>query len=93
MDFPTGQRVQRPPDAEASWYAKTLTQIRRHGMGDIPISLEIGGGREVVGHLDRISSVVGAAGSGSVGLAEGDKISCDDIVAFTLLDASDYEGE
>lgn len=88
MDLPTGQRVQRPPDAGQSWYAKTLTQIRRHGMGDIPISIEVRGAGEVVGHLDRISSVVGAAGSGSIRLAEGEKIPCDDIVAFTLLDDS-----
>lgn len=91
MDIPPGQRIQRPSGADPSWYAKTLTQIRRHGMGDIPISLEVTGGQEVVGHLDRVSNVVGVPGSGSVGLAEGDKVPCDDIVAFTLLDESDYE--
>lgn len=86
MNFRRGQRYQRPAEAGPSWYVAALSQVRREGLGDIPIRFELVGGPDLVGHLDRPNTVVGTLGT--VGLAEGDQIVCADIEAFTVLTES-----
>lgn len=83
MSFRKGERIQRPEEAGASWYLTALSQVRREGLGHLPIRFELSGSDDVVGHLDRPNTVVGPLGT--VVLAEGNQIACGDIVAFTVL--------
>ena len=83
MTFPKDQRIQRPEDAGASWYLTALSQVRREGLGHLPIRFELNGSEDVIGHLDQPTTVVGPLGT--VVLADGHHIACGDIVAFTLL--------
>jgi len=83
MNFRRGERYQRPAEAGPSWYVSALSQVRREGLGEIPIRFELVGGSDVVGHLDRPNTVVGALGT--IGLAGGELIACADIEAFTVL--------
>lgn len=83
MEFDDAERIQRPPGGDAAWCLRELTKLRREEMGDIAIRLELRGQGEVYGHLDRVSSVLGTRGT--IMLAEGDRISCDDVEAYTVL--------
>lgn len=83
MTFPKDQRIQRPEDAGASWYLTALSQVRREGLGHLPIRFELSGSDDVIGHLDQPTTVVGPLGT--VVLADGHQIACGDILAFTLL--------
>ncbi len=83
MTFRKDERIQRPDEAGASWYLTALSQVRREGLGRLPIRFELAGSDDVVGHLDQPNTVVGPLGT--VVLAEGDQIPCGDIVAFTVL--------
>ena len=87
--FNDADRVQRPPGGDAAWCVKPLTKLRREEMGDIAIRLELRGSEEVYGYLDRISTVLGTRGT--IMLAEGDKISCDDVEAFTVILDAPYD--
>ena len=81
--FPKDQRIQRPEEAGASWYLIALSQVRREGLGHLPIRFELEGSEDVVGRLDQPNTVVGPLGM--VVLADGKQIACADIMAFTLL--------
>jgi hypothetical protein len=81
----------RPDEAGASWYLTALSQVRREGLGHLPIRFELTGSDDVIGHLDQPNTVVGPLGT--VVLAEGNQIPCGDIVAFTLLPEPEPEGE
>ncbi|MGH8575307.1 MAG: hypothetical protein ACREX8_22455 [Gammaproteobacteria bacterium] len=87
--FDDAERVQRPPGADPAWCLQALTKLRREEMGDIAIRLELTGRNEVYGHLDRVSSVLGTRGT--IMLAEGERISCDDVEAFTVLLDEPYD--
>ena len=89
MEFDDAERVQRPPGSGPAWCLQALTKLRREEMGDIAIRLELRGGDEVYGHLDRVSSVLGQRGT--IMLAEGDRVSCDDVEAFSVLLDEPYE--
>lgn len=83
MTFRKGERIQRPEEAGASWYLNALSQVRREGLGHLPIRFELTGSDDVVGRLDQPNTVVGPLGT--VVLADGHQIACGDIVAFTVL--------
>ena len=83
MNYPRGERIQRPDGTGPSWYLTALSQIRREGLGHLPIRFELAGSDDVVGHLDQPNTVVGPLGT--VVLADGKHIACGDIVAFTVL--------
>ena len=89
MEFDDSQRVQRPPGQAPAWCLQSLTKLRREEMGDIAIKLEVRGQGEVYGYLDRVSSVLGTRGT--IMLAEGDRISCDDVDAYTVIIEPPYE--
>lgn len=89
MDFDDAERVTRPPGAGPAWCLQALTKLRREEMGDIAIRLELAGRNEVYGHLDRVSSVLGTRGT--IALAEGERISCEEVEAFTVLLDEPYD--
>ena len=84
--FPKDERIQRPEEAGASWYLTALSQVRREGLGHLPIRFELAGSDDVVGRLDQPTTVVGPLGT--VVLADGTQIACAEIEAFTLLSES-----
>jgi len=89
VEFDDAERIQRPPGGGEAWCLKALTKLRREEMGDIAIRLELTGNNEVYGYLDRVSSVLGTRGT--IALAEGERISCDDVEAFTVLLDEPYD--
>lgn len=93
VDFPDAfddaERVQRPPGGGPAWCLPALTKLRREEMGDIAIRLELTDRSEVYGYLDRVSSVLGTRGT--ISLSEGERISCDDVEAFTVLIEEPYD--
>ena len=87
--FDGATRVQRPPGDSQAWCLQALTKLRREEMGDIAIRLEVRGQGEVYGYLDRVSSVLGTRGT--IMLAEGDRISCDEVDAYTVILEEPYQ--
>jgi hypothetical protein len=83
VSYPKDQRIQRPEEAGPSWYLIALSQVRREGLGHLPIRFELNGSEDVVGRLDQPNTVVGPLGT--VVLSDGRQIACGDIVAFTVL--------
>ena len=75
--------MERPPGGGPAWCVAALTKLRREEMGDIAIHIETAGQGDVFGHLERVSTVLGTRGT--IALADGEKISCDDVQAFTVI--------
>jgi hypothetical protein len=89
VEFDDAERVQKPPGNQPAWCLNALTKLRRDEMGDIAIRLELTGRQEVYGHLERVSSVLGTRGT--LFLAEGDRINCDDVEAYTVILDEPYD--
>lgn len=83
MNFRRGARYQRPAEAGPSWYVAALSQVRREGLGEIPIRFELAGAPDLIARLDQPNTVIGALGT--IGLAGGERVTCADIEAFTVL--------
>ena len=87
MEFSFGSRHQAPLGAEASaWFAGALFDIRQGRVGDVPIAIERRRGPLVVGMLDRVVDDPEPARVTLEGPLGDLEITCDEIVAFTLID-------
>jgi hypothetical protein len=51
MDFRPGPLYELPSGADPSWFTETLDQIRRERVGEVAVTLYIGGGGAVTGNL------------------------------------------
>jgi hypothetical protein len=84
MEVQPGEEYRRPKDAPASWPTEELGEVRRIGVGELPIAIETIGGEAVFGYLDQVrGDVIDVAPT-----PDGDRfvrLSSKDVAAFTIL--------